>query len=112
MRYLTVSILVFGGIMMLPSAPAEADVSAECWAHLAGVQTAKTPAADRRFHLARGEYSPCTEYDAQEGTKQGSQSNSEQRNQDSGSSYRPKDNSAQDGSKDRKSRHCRKHWYC
>lgn len=73
-------------------AEASADVSAECWAHLSSVDQSNTPAADRRYHLARGEHSPCTEQDANDG--QGTNRN----------------NGGDDGGK--KSRHCRKHWYC
>lgn len=52
------------GAGVLAPAPAHAQVSGECWAHLAGVKEANTPAADRRYHLERGQASPCTEYDA------------------------------------------------
>ncbi|AER49915.1 hypothetical protein LHTSCC_77 [Mycobacterium phage LHTSCC] len=89
------------GAIVLGNAPAiiaeaRADVSAECWAHLGGVQTANTPAADRRFHLERGEFSPCTEQDAKEGLPKASSDNGK----------------AKDDDRDKKSRHCRKHWYC
>ncbi|UVK63371.1 hypothetical protein SEA_SHYGU2_74 [Mycobacterium phage Shygu2] len=87
------------GAIVLGNAPAiiaeaRADVTAECWAHLGGVSTANTPAADRRFHLERGEFSPCTEADANESLPKAS------------SDSKPKED------RDKKSRHCRKHWYC
>ncbi|AHJ86441.1 putative RDF protein [Mycobacterium phage 40AC] len=75
-------------------APAHA-VTPECWAHLAGVDKANTPAADRRYHLERGQHSPCTEQDANEGS-------------------RPADSARQGDDKpdEGKSRFCRKRWYC
>ncbi|AGT13346.1 hypothetical protein SEA_LITTLEGUY_75 [Mycobacterium phage LittleGuy] len=76
-------------------AEARADVTAECYAHLSDKQSHTTPAADRRFHLERGEPSPCTEQDAKDGLPKASS--------DSG---KPKED------RDKKSRHCRKHWYC
>jgi hypothetical protein len=60
----TIVAVALVGAGVLAPAPARAEVSAACWAHLAGVETANTPAADRRYHLERGEPSPCTEYDA------------------------------------------------
>ncbi|BBC53870.1 hypotheical protein [Mycobacterium phage PP] len=78
----------FVGLGLYTSAPAEAAPSAACIAHLADKKTHTTPAADRRYHLQRGQHSPCTEEDAGE-------SASERRDDD-----------------DRKSRFCRKRWYC
>lgn len=66
-KLFVVKVLFAGALVAGVAGPAHAhaDVSAECWAHLGGVQTAKTPGADRRYHLERGEPSPCTEQDAQ-----------------------------------------------
>lgn len=83
------------GVLVGTAPPANADVSAECWAHLSDKQSHTTPAADRRFHLERGEPSPCTEADARDGLPKAS------------SSDRAKDK-ADEG----KSRFCRKRWYC
>jgi hypothetical protein len=82
--------LIFAGLIVAGfagPAHAHAEVSAACWQHLAGVDTANTPAADRRYHLERGEPSPCTEFDAAEGSSyngerrrdEPKQSNQEQR---------------------------------
>ncbi|ACE80003.1 hypothetical protein Pukovnik_77 [Mycobacterium phage Pukovnik] len=81
-------------------AEARADVSAECWAHLAGVQTAKTPAADRRYHLEHGEFSPCTAQDANEDREAVATR---------GAAASP-DNDKRDH--DKKSRYCKKRWFC
>ncbi|AOQ28001.1 site-specific recombination directionality factor RDF [Mycobacterium phage Mundrea] len=87
--------LLAGLILLAQPATATADVSAECWRHLSSVDTAKTPAADRRFHLERGEFSPCTEQDANDGLLPKASSDDGKKKDD-----------------DKKSRHCRKHWYC
>lgn len=77
--------------MLLAEPPqAAADVSAACLAHLAE-HPGTTPAADRRFHLQRGEESPCSAADAADGYA----SSSEKRKDDEG-----------------KSRYCRKRWWC
>ncbi|QBP31459.1 site-specific recombination directionality factor RDF [Mycobacterium phage Miramae] len=89
--------LLAGLILLAQPAAATADVSAECWRHLSVVDTARTPAADRRFHLERGEFSPCTEHDANDGLLPKASSD--------GGKDKDKD-------RDKKSRHCRKHWYC
>ncbi|APD17421.1 hypothetical protein PBI_ACHEBE_73 [Mycobacterium phage Achebe] len=94
LRGFAVAAVVAALVGITPTATATADVSAECWAHLGGVSTANTPAADRRFHLERGEFSPCTEADANESLPKAS------------SDSKPKED------RDKKSRHCRKHWYC
>ncbi|AOT24729.1 hypothetical protein PBI_STASIA_73 [Mycobacterium phage Stasia] len=73
---------------------ASADVTAECWAHLSDKQSHTTPAADRRFHLQRGEPSPCTEQDAKNGLP------------------KAKSDEAKDKADEGKSRFCRKRWYC
>lgn len=98
--------LVAGSVVLSPAAKAE--VSAECWAHLAGVKESNTPAADRRYHLERGEFSPCTEQDASQGNKpaQSSQNNSEQWVDNT------QDNSYNDKGNEPKSKYCRKKWYC
>ncbi|APL99667.1 site-specific recombination directionality factor RDF [Mycobacterium phage Camperdownii] len=95
LRGFAVAAIAAALVGITPTATATADVSAECWQHLSSVDTAKTPAADRRFHLERGEFSPCTEQDAKDGLPKASS--------DSG---KPKED------RDKKSRHCRKHWYC
>jgi hypothetical protein len=105
-RAFLLAVVVGASVMLAPAFPAHAQVSAECWAHLAGVKKSNTPAADRRYHLERGEFSPCTEQDAADnsgGSSNGSSSNSDRRHDDSNSS-----DSGDDGS----SRYCRKHFYC
>jgi hypothetical protein len=77
---LVASLLVGAGVVLAPTASAE--VSAACWAHLAGVKQANTPAADRRYHLERGEASPCTEYDASDNYGPYQQRQQEQRQED------------------------------
>lgn len=97
------SVLVVGcALLGAPATPAYAEVSAECWEHLAGVKESNTPAADRRYHLERGEHSPCTEQDASQGNR-----NNSGRRVDStqGSDYNDKGN-------ERKSKYCRKRWFC
>ncbi|AEK08524.1 hypothetical protein SEA_KIPPER29_83 [Mycobacterium phage Kipper29] len=71
---------------------AHAEVSARCWAHLADVPAGQltTPAGDRRYHLEHGEFSPCTEQDASDGSGKKND----------------------DDHRDKKSRYCRKHWFC
>ncbi|QGJ90979.1 hypothetical protein SEA_BIANCATRI92_81 [Mycobacterium phage BiancaTri92] len=88
--------LVSIGTIQVGPAPAHAEVSAECWAHLAKVDKQNTPAADRRYHLAHGEPSPCTEADAN----------------DEGSHHVRTDNDNRKDGDDKKSRYCRKHWFC
>ncbi|ASR86534.1 hypothetical protein SEA_CHANGELING_82 [Mycobacterium phage Changeling] len=89
--------LVSIGTIQVGPAPAHAEVSAACWQHLAGKKTAVTPAADRRYHLERGEPSPCTEYDANEGSRPAPAAKSE-----------PKPAKPDEG----KSRYCKKRWFC
>ncbi|QJD50289.1 hypothetical protein SEA_IWOKEUPLIKEDIS_86 [Mycobacterium phage Iwokeuplikedis] len=74
------------GVLLVGPSPAEA-ATPECWAHLAE-RPGTTPAADRRYHLERGEPSPCTEADAAESSSDGSDHD------------------------DEKSRYCRKRWFC
>ncbi|AGK87553.1 site-specific recombination directionality factor RDF [Mycobacterium phage HINdeR] len=81
----------FTGLGLVTSGQAQAAPSAECVAHLAGKQTAITPSADRRYHLERGEASPCNAEDA-------------------GESATRDDRVEQDD--EQKSRFCRKRWYC
>ncbi|AIT13557.1 site-specific recombination directionality factor RDF [Mycobacterium phage SweetiePie] len=93
---LLLALLAMASIQVGP-APAHAEVSAQCMAHLAE-HPGTTPAADRRYHLEHGEFSPCTEQDANEdreavGTR--------------GPAASPDHNEP-----DKKSRYCRKHWYC
>jgi hypothetical protein len=53
------------GIAIGNAPAAHADVSAECWAHIAD-HPGTTPAGDRRYHLEHPSagFTPCTEYDA------------------------------------------------
>lgn len=104
-RAFLLAVVVGASVVLAPAFPAHAQVSAECWAHLAGVKKSNTPAADRRFHLARGEFSPCTEQDAADsgGSSNGSSSNGDRRDSRSDSG---------DSGSDESSRYCRKHWYC
>ncbi|AEJ92359.1 site-specific recombination directionality factor RDF [Mycobacterium phage DroogsArmy] len=83
----------FTGLGLVTSGQAQAAPSAECAAHLAGKQTAITPSADRRYHLERGEFSPCNEEDA------------------GGSSSARRDDHPQEDD-EQKTRFCRKRWYC
>ncbi|AMS00982.1 site-specific recombination directionality factor RDF [Mycobacterium phage Loser] len=87
--------LVSIGTIQVGPAPAHAEVSAACWQHLAGKKTAVTPAADRRYHLERGEPSPCTEVDANEGSRPAATPTEDKPKPDEG-----------------KSRYCRKKWFC
>lgn len=93
MRALMIAALAAAGLAFAPAPTAHA-VSAACWAHLSKVDTAQTPAADRRFHLERGEFSPCSEADAGESSARSTTSDNR--------------GSADEG----KSRYCRKHWFC
>lgn len=87
-------------ILALSKTPAaHAEVSVQCVAHLAE-RPGTTASADRRYHLEQGEFSPCSEQDAGE-NREGEVSR--------GASSSPEDNG---NDRDKKSRHCRKHWYC
>lgn len=92
MRALLVAAITAGIVTVTNAPAAHAEVSAACWAHLAGKSTHVTPAADRRYHLERGEESPCSEADAGWST---ASSDSGHRHDDEG-----------------KSRYCRKRWWC
>ncbi|BBX09471.1 DUF7199 family protein [Mycolicibacterium aichiense] len=85
------------------SGEAHADVSARCYAHLAEIPASQktTAAGDRRYHLEHGEFSPCTEQDANDG-------------REAAVSRGPAASHDDDKRKDddKKSRYCRKHWYC
>lgn len=64
MKRVVAVLLVAIGYVTLAKAPvAHAEVSAWCVQHLAE-RPGTTPGEDRRFHLARGEFSPCTESDS------------------------------------------------
>ncbi|AWH13601.1 hypothetical protein SEA_ABBYPAIGE_85 [Mycobacterium phage AbbyPaige] len=89
------ALLAVASIQVGP-APAHAEVSAECWAHLAE-HPGTTPGADRRYHLEHGEFSPCTEQDA---------------NEDQGAVGTRGPAASSEDQPDKKSRYCRKHWYC
>jgi hypothetical protein len=95
---LIVGVLVAGGVYL--GAPAHAE---SCAAHLAKHGT--TEAVDIQYHLVNGGASPCkVEQDYREATQRAEQQPKQQQQQQSSNS----------GSyeSDRKSRHCRKNWYC
>ncbi|QDP44662.1 hypothetical protein SEA_NOTHINGSPECIAL_78 [Mycobacterium phage NothingSpecial] len=93
---------VFGmALAVAYSPPAHAEVSARCYAHLAE-HPGTTAGADRRYHLEHGEFSPCTEQDANE-------SKDREGVATRGVAPSPEDDKHDD---DKKSRYCRKHWYC
>lgn len=77
-------------------ATAHSEVSARCWAHLAEIPAGQktTAAGDVRYHLARGEFSPCSEQEARE-VDGARSSEGERRNDDQG-----------------KSRYCKRRWFC
>lgn len=75
--------------MLLAAPESHAEVSAGCAAHLAS-KPGETAASDRRYHLERGEESPCSGRDA----------------------YGWGESRSGDDDRDGKSRYCRKHWYC
>lgn len=87
--------------LQIGPAPAHAEVSAQCWAHLAEIPASQktTAAGDRRYHLEHGEFSPCTEQDANEGEAVDTR----------GSAASPDNDKHEDSGK---SRYCRKHWFC
>ena len=88
-----IGLTIFAMAVVIAYSPeAKADVSAACYAHLAKSSSHQTPAADRRFHLERGEESPCTEFDAGQ--------------------VSTADDNHKDNSDDGKSRYCRKHIWC
>jgi len=93
MKILLAAVVAVGAVVLAPAAPAHADVSAACWAHLAEIPPGETPAGDVRYHRLRGEFSPCTEQEAAEATRSSSN----------------KDN---DNYRDEKSRYCKKRWFC
>ncbi|AIK67798.1 site-specific recombination directionality factor RDF [Mycobacterium phage Piro94] len=97
---LTLALLALTAVAVIQvgPAPAHAEVSAECWAHLAEIPADQktTPAGDRRYHLEHGEFSPCSEQDANEGSRPAPVSRTGE--------DRPND--------DKKSRYCRKRWFC
>lgn len=68
------------GAMLLASPEAHAEVSMECWRHLAA-HPGTTAGADRRFHLERGEPSVCTEQEANaiDGTSSSSRKRDDER---------------------------------
>lgn len=96
-----VGLVIFALAVITAYAPeASADVSTRCWAHLAE-HPGTTAAADRRYHLERGEASACSEKEAAEADHlQGTE----------GKSSAVSDHG--DSNDERKSRHCRKSWYC
>lgn len=85
------SVAALGALMLAAPSEAHAELSAGCAAHLAS-RPGETAAGDRRFHLARGEESPCTAADA--GLTPVSHSDGRDRS---------------DGGK---SRFCRRNWFC
>lgn len=92
MKLLLAAAIAATGVIITPAAPAHAEVSAECWAHLAELPPGVTPASDVRYHRARGEFSPCTEQEAAEAS----------------TASQNKDNH----SRDEKSRYCKRRWFC
>ncbi|QFP95560.1 hypothetical protein SEA_GAUGELDP_77 [Mycobacterium phage GaugeLDP] len=100
--WFAVGMTVFGmALAVAYSPPAHAEVSAQCWAHLAEIPPGETPAGDRRYHLLRGEPSPCSEQEVNE-----AQGREEVATRGAASSSKPKEDN------DGKSRFCRKRWYC
>lgn len=87
-------ILAIVAAMLALSPDADAEVSAGCYAHLAALPADQktTAAGDRRYHLSKGEESPCTEFEANE--------------------YDQANSSSDDSGRDKKSRYCRKRWFC
>lgn len=83
-------------------AEAHAGTSARCKAHIAEHGT--TPGADRRYHLEHHEFSPCTEQDAGE-----SKHRDEHRDKEI---HQPHVGGDDHKDHDKKSRYCRKHWFC
>lgn len=85
-------------VLLSPPAPAHAEVSAECWAHLVAIPSSQrtTAAGDVRYHRERGELSPCTEREAAEADR-------------TAQATGPSDSREYD---DGKSRYCRKRWFC
>ncbi|AXH46820.1 hypothetical protein SEA_ACOLYTE_77 [Mycobacterium phage Acolyte] len=101
-RLLAGLVLALTASAVIQAGPAHAEVSARCYAHLAE-HPGTTPAADRRFHLEHGEFSPCTEQDANE---------SEHRDEHHDEIHRPHVGGDDDHKDDDKSRYCRKRWFC
>ncbi|AZS08280.1 hypothetical protein PBI_IRONMAN_79 [Mycobacterium phage IronMan] len=98
MRRLLLTLVLLGmlsiGILQVGPAPAHAEVSAQCWAHLAEIPPGETPAGDVRYHRLKGEFSPCTEQEASEASQAASNGGGEKRDHD------------------KKSRYCKKRWFC
>lgn len=94
MKVLLAAAIAAGAVLIAPAAPAHAEVSARCWAHLAEIPAGETPAGDVRYHRMRGEFSPCTEQEAAEAS--GSSSRSDRREE----------------RHEEKSRYCKKRWFC
>ncbi|AEJ95055.1 membrane protein [Mycobacterium Phage Rifter] len=103
MRFLSFVVMVLSVLVMILALSrmpaAHAEVSARCLAHLAKVDQSNTPGADRRYHLERGEFSPCSSSDADEG-------------REAVGTRGPAASPDNDNHRDKKSRYCRKHWYC
>ncbi|QJD51966.1 hypothetical protein PBI_VA6_83 [Mycobacterium phage VA6] len=97
---LLLALLAMASIQVGP-APAHAEVSVQCMTHLAE-HPGETPGGDRRYHLEHGEFSPCTEADANEGSRPTT------------TTPRAVVPQQQDDEQDddHKSRYCRKHWFC
>ncbi|QTF81506.1 hypothetical protein SEA_TARSUSIV_82 [Mycobacterium phage TarsusIV] len=90
-------------VIQVGPAPAHAEVSAQCIAHLAEIPASQktTAAGDRRYHLEHGEFSPCTEQDASEDPEAAA----------TRGAVAPAGGDDEHDD-DKKSRYCRKHWYC
>lgn len=100
------AIAVSGGAV-LSAPPAHAEMSAACAAHLARYPGV-TAASDRRYHLGRGEESPCS---AQDETTQQRAWYGDDNNPAARSSRSSRDDHRKDR-RDRKSRFCARHWWC
>lgn len=62
MKVAAAVIVALGAAVAAPGV-AHAEISEMCLEHLAE-RPGTTPAEDRRFHMSRGEFSPCTPADA------------------------------------------------
>lgn len=94
MRALAVGLAVAASTaaVALP-APAHAEVSAICLAHLAGLESTTSAGEDVRYHTMRGQFSPCTEHEAAEADRRVNVTSDE--HHDEG-----------------KSRYCSRRWFC
>lgn len=96
-KVLIVIAAVFTAMIYAPATPAHAET---CAAHLASHGVSKS--ADIEYHILHGGESPCKE----EQDRQQAANNSSKSQTSGSDSYRE----SNDG--DRKSRYCRKNWFC